>query len=109
MAPHVGTNFIFNLRKFRRQLCLKKRKKIDNQVRASPTGEVNEKTKLKTCPFIFCSFNLSFQCSRQPRSQNGCLTWEELFLQFHVEIAKKRLTLPTAIKIDVGQQYFIFF
>jgi hypothetical protein len=78
-------------------------------MRASPTGEANEEeAKLKTCPFSFSSFNLSFQCSSQPRSQNGCLNWEELFLQFIVEIAKNRLTLPTAIKIAVGQQYFIY-
>ena len=48
--------------------------------RASPTGEANEKAKLKLCLFSFCFFNLSFQCSRQQRSQNNCLNWEELFL-----------------------------
>ena len=54
-------------------------------LRASPVGDANGEANAKTCIFNFSFFIKSFQRSRQQRSQNGFLIWEEVFLQVPVE------------------------
>ena len=54
-------------------------------VRASPAGDANGEANAKKCTFNFSFFIKSFQRSRQQRSQNGFLIWEEVFLQVPVE------------------------
>jgi len=74
-------------------------------IRASPTGKPNEELNLKTCTFNF------FYNSNAARKMIAkmAIQYVKSYFYVYVEIAKIKLSLPTAIFIAVGQQFFLFF
>jgi len=78
-------------------------------LRASLTGELNEKSNVKKCPFSFYFSISSLQCMRQTDSYFSYLLCEEPFLHFTVEMAKINDYWQTVIFIDVGQHFSFFF
>jgi len=65
-------------------------------IRASPTGKPNEELNLKTCTFnFFFLYNSNVAGKRISK----------MAIQY---VKTKKLSLPTAIFIAVGQQFFLF-